>query len=57
MEGAKDTLKFYFKTVWEKTGLEWNEENDMEIEAMVDAIRKEIEWGREKGVSLYQNTQ
>lgn len=37
-EEAKRTLKFYFRLLAEKSGINWDSDNDAEIEAAVDLI-------------------
>ena len=39
-EKAK-TLKYYFRTLFEKSGLEWTSDNDAEIESIIEEIVKE----------------
>jgi Mg2+ and Co2+ transporter CorA len=35
---ATDLLTYYFKTLFKSSGLEWNSDNDAEIEALIEAI-------------------
>ena len=35
---AKDIAKYYFRLIAEKVGIDWNSDNDMEIERLVDLI-------------------
>lgn len=35
---AKRTLKFYFKTVFQKSGIIWDRDNDAEIDELVDEL-------------------
>ncbi len=35
-------LQFYFKTAWQAAGLEWTDDNDREVEAIIDELLKEI---------------
>lgn len=39
---AVENLQFYIKTAWEASGLQWTDDNDREVEAIVDAILEEI---------------
>jgi hypothetical protein len=35
---SKRTLKFYFKTVFEQSGMIWDRDNDAEIDQLVDEL-------------------
>jgi hypothetical protein len=43
MEKARILLKFYFKYLFTKTGLEWTSDNDAEIDDIIEDISEEIE--------------
>lgn len=42
-EYAKEIFTHYFKIVYDKVGLCWDEENDKEVEDAIDAMLEE-EW-------------
>lgn len=57
-EEAKRTLKFYFRLLAEKSGMNWDSDNDAEIEASVDLIidaAKEEQDLEEKRYGFNQN--
>jgi len=53
MEKAKSLLKFYFKYLFTKTGLEWTSDNDAEIDDIVDDIYADAEEAAEYKLRQY----
>lgn len=42
-QSAQRLLTYYLRTVWEKSGIPWGPDNDIEVESIVDAILNDAE--------------
>lgn len=42
MDYAKNALVFYFRTLFNANGFNWDSDNEVEIEGIVDSLYKDI---------------
>ena len=42
-EEAKHLLNHYMKNAWTKAGLKWDNDNSIEVDGIIDAIRDGVE--------------
>lgn len=40
---AKHLLNYYMKKAWENAGLKWDNDNSVEVDGIIDAIRDGVE--------------